>query len=193
MPIQLPIGEERDFRGVVDLVAMKAYTFATDGSGKMTEGAVPADMTDAANAAREALIEMVAEADERLMEKFFDAGTLTQEELVAGLKKATHSAKMFPLVCTSGFANIGAQPLLDAIVAYVPSPAERPFKALDASGAEVVAHRRRQGALRRVRLEDRRRSVCRPHHDVPRLPGHAEVGHDGAERHAGRARSASAT
>ena len=86
VPIQLPIGEERDFKGVVDLVSMKAYTFASDGSGKMTEGAVPADMTDAANAAREALIEMVAEADERLMEKFFDAGTLTQDELIGGLK-----------------------------------------------------------------------------------------------------------
>src|SRR4029453_16047904 len=106
VPIQLPIGEERAFKGVVDLVAMKAYTFATDGSGKMTEAAVPADMTDRANAAREALIELGAEADEQLMEKFFDAGTLTQEELVTGLKKATESAKVFPLVCTGGSSNI---------------------------------------------------------------------------------------
>jgi elongation factor G len=138
VPIQLPIGEEKDFKGVVDLVSMKAYTFATDGSGKISEGAVPGDMSDAVNAAREALIEMVAEADESLMEKFFDAGTLTQDELVAGLKQATHSARVYPLVCTSGFENIGVQPLLDAIVAYVPSPAERPFKAVDATGAEVV-------------------------------------------------------
>src|SRR5262245_44733514 len=138
VPIQLPLGEERSFKGVVDLVAMKAYTFATDGSGKMTEGAVPGDMTDRANAAREALIEMVAEADEQLMEKFFDAGTLTQEELVTGLKKATESAKVFPLVCTAGSSNIGSQPVLDAIVAYIPSPAERPFQALDAAGNEVV-------------------------------------------------------
>src|SRR6266540_2308846 len=138
VPIQLPIGEDRNFRGVVDLVQMKAYTFATDGSGKMTEGAVPAEMNDAATAAREALIEMVAEADEQLMEKFFDAGTLTQEELTRGLKNATASARLFPLVCASGLANIGAQPLLDTVVAYVPSPAERPFKSLDASGAEIV-------------------------------------------------------
>ena len=137
MPIQLPIGEERAFNGVVDLVSMKGYTFATDGSGKVTEGAVPADMADQANAAREALIEMVAEADEQLMEKFFDAGTLTQEELVDGLKKATVSAKMFPLLCTAGSSNLGSQPLLDAIVAYFPSPAERPFTALDAAGNEV--------------------------------------------------------
>src|SRR6185436_18771464 len=67
VPIQLPIGEERAFNGVVDLVSMKGYTFATDGSGKVTEGAVPADMADQANAAREGLIEMVAEADEQLM------------------------------------------------------------------------------------------------------------------------------
>jgi elongation factor G len=138
VPIQLPIGEERDFKGVVDLVTMKGYAFAGDGSGKMSEVAVPAELADAANAAREALIEMVAEADEGLMEKFFDAGTLSQEELVAGLKSATHAGKVFPLVCTSGLANIGAQPLLDAIVSYVPSPAERPFHALDTAGAEVT-------------------------------------------------------
>jgi elongation factor G len=137
IPIQLPIGEEKDFSGVIDLVAMKAYTFASDGSGKMTEGAVPADMTDAANKAREALIEMVAEADEALMEKFFEAGTLTQEELAAGLRAGTHAGKIFPLVCASGLNNIGSQVLLDTLITYVPSPTERPFKALDASGAEV--------------------------------------------------------
>jgi elongation factor G len=137
VPIQLPIGEEKDFTGVVDLVALKAFTFAGDGSGKMTEGAVPAEMTGAAQAARDALIEMVAEADEQLMEKFFDAGTLTQPELEGGLRKATMSGKIFPLICTSGIANIGAQPLLDAVLAYAPSPADRPFTALDAGGAEV--------------------------------------------------------
>ena len=137
IPIQLPIGEERNFSGIVDLVAMKAYTFATDGSGKMSEGPVPADMTSEATAAHEALVEMVAEADEQLMEKFFDAGTLSQDELVAGLKKGVAEAKVFPLVCTAGVINVGSQPLLDAIVTYVPSPAERPFTARDASGADV--------------------------------------------------------
>lgn len=135
VPIQLPIGEERNFTGIVDLVSMKAYTFATDGSGKMTEGAVPGDMSDAVTNAREALIEMVAEADESLMEKFFEAGTLTQEELTKGLAGATRAAKLFPVVCTSGLANIGGQPLMDAILAYLPSPAERPFAALAGSDA----------------------------------------------------------
>jgi elongation factor G len=136
VPIQLPIGEDRQFTGVVDLVSMKAYTFATDGSGKMTEGEVPAGLADAAGTAREALIEMVAEADESLMEKFFDAGTLTQEELVSGLAKATRAAKIFPAVCASGLQNIGAQPLMDAVLAYLPSPADRPFTAR--AGNETV-------------------------------------------------------
>ena len=130
VPIQLPLGEEKDFAGVVDLVSMKAYSFAGDGSGKMTEGEIPAGLADAANAAREALIEMVAEADESLMEKFFEAGTLTQEELTRGLATATRAATIVPLVCTSGLQNIGAQPLMDAILAYLPSPADRPFTAM---------------------------------------------------------------
>ncbi|MGQ0733443.1 MAG: elongation factor G [Acidobacteriota bacterium] len=138
VPIQLPIGEEKQFRGIVDLVSGKAYTFATDGSGKTTEGDAPADMADAIAAAREALIEMVAEADEPLMERFFDAGSLTQDELVAGLKSGTQSAKIFPLVCVSGALNLGSQHLLDAVAAYLPSPAERPFKAIDSAGTEVV-------------------------------------------------------
>ncbi len=137
VPVQLPIGNERDFSGVVDLVAMKAYTFATDGSGKMTEGAIPADLADAATAAREALIEMVAEADETLMEHFFEAGTLAHEELVLGLAAATRDAKIFPLVCTAGLSNIGVQPLLNAILEYLPSPAERPFTA-NANGETVT-------------------------------------------------------
>ena len=136
VPIQLPIGEEKHFSGVVDLVAMKAYTSANDGSGKVSEGAVPANMAEAANSAREALIEMVAEADEALMEKFFEAGTLTQEELVKGLATATRASKIFPLVCTSGLANIGAQALMDAILSYLPSPADRPFSAV-ANGETV--------------------------------------------------------
>jgi elongation factor G len=138
IPVQLPIGEERSIRGVVDLVSQKAYLYQPDGSGKMTEAAIPGDMADAAATAREALIEMVAEADESLMEKFFEAGTLTQEQLVAGLRSATATAKVFPLLCTSSSLNIGIQPLLDAIVGFVPSPAERPVRALDPKTGEPI-------------------------------------------------------
>jgi elongation factor G len=129
VPVQLPIGEERTFRGVIDLVAMKAWTFAGDGSGKPTEGAIPSELEGPAQAAREALIEMVAEADDSLMEKFFDAGTLTQDELLSGLKRGINAGRVFPVLCSSATANIGMQPLLEALIAYVPSPVERPLKA----------------------------------------------------------------
>ena len=138
VPIQLPIGDEHDFSGVVDLVRMKAVSFASDGSGRATEEEVPAALADRAKAARDQLIEMVAEADERLMEKFFEEGTLAQDDLVAGLRSAFMEGKLFPLVCTSGLHVIGIQPLLDAIVNYVPSPAERGFPALDAGGKEIA-------------------------------------------------------
>jgi len=138
VPIQLPIGEEKTFKGVVDLIAKKAYVYQTDESGKFTEAAVPAEMTAAVDSAREALIEMVAENDEKLMEKFFEAGTLTDDELVAGLRSATIAAKIFPLVCTSALVNVGLQPLLDVVVKYLPSPAERPLAALDKDGKETT-------------------------------------------------------
>ena len=138
IPVQLPIGEEKSFTGVVDLVTMKAVTFPADGSGTPTEGEVPAALAERAQAAREALIEMVAEADDSLMEQFFEAGTLTQEELVAGLRRATLARRIFPVFCTSATLNIGVQPLMDAIVAYGPSPAEHLLRGQRAKGDEEV-------------------------------------------------------
>jgi elongation factor G len=134
VPVALPLGEEKHFAGVIDLVGMKAYTYAHDGSGKFTAGDVPPSHAAAAQAARDALVEMVAEADDSLMEKFFEAGTLSQDDLVAGLKKGVHAGKVFPLLPTSGGANIGVQVLLDAILHYAPSPAERPFPAQTKEG-----------------------------------------------------------
>jgi elongation factor G len=138
IPIQLPIGEEKNFRGIVDLVSRKAFLFQTDESGKFSEGAIPGEMTAAVDAAREALIEMVAENDEKLMEKFFEAGTLSDDELITGLRAATIAGKVFPLVCTSATLNIGVQQLLDSSLAYLPSPVDRPMRALDKAGAETV-------------------------------------------------------
>ena len=137
-PIQIPLGEEKAFTGVVDLVSMKAMTFAGDNSGKMTEGDIPAALVERAQKAREQLIESVAEADEQLMETFFAEGTLTQEQLVAGLRTATMAGKLFPLVCTSASHMIGVQLLLDAIASYVPSPVERQFAALEADGSDTT-------------------------------------------------------
>ncbi len=139
VPLQLPIGEDRGFRGVVDLVAMKAWTFAEDESGKPVQAEIPGVLQEPAAIAREALIEMVAEADDALMEKFFDAGTLTQEELVGGLRRAVAAARIFPVLCTSATVNAGMQPLLDAVLTYVPSPAERRLQGRDArTGAETT-------------------------------------------------------
>jgi elongation factor G len=137
IPIQMPLGEEKNFTGVVDLVRLKALTFAHD-TGKVTESDVPAALAAEATAAREKLIEMVAEADEKLMEKFFEEGTLSQDDLIAGLRAATVAGKIFPLVCTSALHVIGMQPLLDAIVSFVPSPAERDFPALAADGSPTT-------------------------------------------------------
>ncbi len=140
IPVQLPIGEERGFKGVIDLVGMKAWTYASDGSGKATEGPVPFELSDVAGTAREQLIEMVAEADDALMERFFEAGTLTQEELLDGLRKAVLSGKVAPLLCTSGLGAIGTSTLLDALVGYVPSPVDRPFTAADTKSNTEVTH-----------------------------------------------------
>ena len=137
VPIQLPIGDEKEFRGVVDLVAMQALTFAPDGQAP-SAGEVPAALADEAAAARETLIELVAEADDALMEHFFESGTLTQEQLEAGLRTATAGRHLFPLVCTSATVDIGMQPLLDAILAYLPSPAQRPLPVVDAEGNAAV-------------------------------------------------------
>jgi elongation factor G len=127
VPVQLPIGEEKAFHGVIDLVTMTAATFAPDGSGKMITGAVPDALAADAAAARETMIEAVVEADERLMDAFFNAGTLTQQELTDGLSRSIRAGTLFPVFCASGLHNIGIQPVADAIVGYAPSPAERPF------------------------------------------------------------------
>src|SRR5262249_28657243 len=124
VPFQLPIGAEHDFKGVVDLIKMRAYTYQTDGSGKYKEGDIPADLQADADKAREALIEMVAENDESLMEKFFEAGTLTEEELSSGIQKGIQAGGLVPVFCASGTHNIGVAHLLDAIKTYIPSPAD---------------------------------------------------------------------
>ncbi len=136
MPIQLPIGEEKAFTGIVDVVAMRAITFGTDGSNKPTEGDIPADMESAAQTAREALVEMVAEADDALMEKFFETGTLEQDELVEGLRKAVVDGRVFPVMCTSATLNMGVTQLLDAIIRYIPSPNEHDVKVLTGEAEE---------------------------------------------------------
>jgi elongation factor G len=128
-PLQLPIGEESNFAGVVDLVTGKAWTWEHDESGNATETDVPGDMADAAASAREALMEMVAEQDEELMDTYLENGELDAETFAAGLKKAITARELFPVLAVSGGKNMGVQPLMDALVDLVPSPDWRPVPA----------------------------------------------------------------
>ena len=125
IPVQLPIGEEKSFRGLVDLVRMKAYLYDADGSGKGKETEIPADLQDAANKAHEALVEMVAEGNDKLLEEFFDKGTIPVEDLVPGLKQAVGEKRIYPVVVSAGVLNIGSDSLLNFLVDYFPSPLER--------------------------------------------------------------------
>ena len=125
VPIQIPVGEERKFKGVVDLVSMKAFLSTGDGSAKFTEGPIPADVEARARDYREKLVEAVAESDEKLMEKFFDSGTLSDEELLSGLTKQTREGRIYPIVYTSGTGNIGIPQLLNTIVTHMPDATAR--------------------------------------------------------------------
>ncbi len=125
VPVQLPIGEEKNFTGVVDLIAKKAYIFEKNESGKFKEEDIPADMKETAEKKIEELTEMVAENDEQLMEKYFEKGELSPDELTEGLKKSVLNRQFFPIFISSALLNIGTQPILDGIVNFLPSPVER--------------------------------------------------------------------
>lgn len=121
-PLQLPIGSQHSFSGVVDLVSMKAITFK---DGDASEGDIPDDLAAAAESARETLAESVAEADDDLLEKYLESGEMSREDLEKALGKAIVSGSCVPVFCASATHMVGSQPLLDAIVAYFPDPAAR--------------------------------------------------------------------
>ncbi len=124
--IAIPVGKEKDFRGIVDLVTEKALIWGEDASGKFETTDIPEAQQEAASAAREKLVEMVAESNEALMEEFFEKGTLPQEDLVKGLREAVVAGKIFPVIPASAGRNAGVHTVLDAIVNLLPSPASRP-------------------------------------------------------------------
>ncbi|HMC20432.1 MAG TPA: elongation factor G [Thermoanaerobaculia bacterium] len=143
VPIQLPIGEEKDFKGVIDLVSMKAYKYAADGSGKFEVSDIPADVKSEADEWREKLIEKVAEGDDTLMERFFEQGGLSQEELIDGLKREISHHQIFPVLLDSASHNIGGHPILDSMVALLPSADEaKTVDGLNAKGEKVTFERR---------------------------------------------------
>jgi elongation factor G len=122
-PVQIPIGEALTFKGVVDLLKMKAYTF--DANGKATEEEVPADMKDEAQAAREKLVESIAEADDKLLEKFFESGELTPDEMTHGLRTGIQKHSLYPVFFCAPITASGVSTFLDFAAAYFPTPADR--------------------------------------------------------------------
>jgi elongation factor G len=125
VPIAIPIGEGKAFKGVVDLVAEKAHLYSDDASGKFQTGEIPAAQQETAKAWREKLVEMVAESNEELMEEFFEKGTLSQEQLAKGLRTAVSAGRVFPVLPASSLLNVGVHPILDALVDLLPSPTDR--------------------------------------------------------------------
>ena len=123
--LQLPIGEEKNFRGVIDLIAMKAHVYQPDGDGRAKVEEVPAELAGAAQEAHEKLVEMVAEGDDKLMEEFFDKGTLPPEDLTKGLRGAILARRIFPVLLSSALRNIGSETLLNWLVELFPDPAAR--------------------------------------------------------------------
>ena len=143
VPIQLPIGKEADFRGIIDLVRMRAEVYYDDLGKDVRDEEIPADMMEMAEEYRQQLIEAVAESDEELMEKFFEGEELTEEEIKAAIRKATIDCTMNPVLCGTSYRNKGVQPLLDAVVAYMPSPVDIPaIKGVDANDPEVEIERK---------------------------------------------------
>ena len=130
--VQLPIGAESDFLGVVDLLEMKAYVWPGDAKGDVTMGSsyevqdIPADLVEKAEQYRAELVEAVAEASEELMEKYLEEGELTIPEIKAGIRQLVISGEAFPVLCGSAFKNRGVQPMLDAVIEYLPSPLDVP-------------------------------------------------------------------
>ncbi|MEE9179889.1 MAG: elongation factor G [Vicinamibacteria bacterium] len=142
VPIQLPLGEEKDFRGVIDLLKMKALVSSGDEKGSYEEQDIPEDMKGKADEARNALIEMIAEGDDALMEKFFEAGELTQDEFTNGLKAGLLAGRIFPVMAVSVTHNIGVQTLMDHVTNLAPSPAARgEVKGKDPSSGEEVTRK----------------------------------------------------
>ncbi len=140
VPIHIPIGAEREFTGVINILNNKAYRYERDGSGKFQTIDIPDEYKEAAQKAREKLIEMVAESSDELMEKFFAEGTLSDSDLLEGLKKSVYARTIFPILCSSAIHNIGVPQVLDAIVELLPPPGIEKVRGINPKTKEPVAH-----------------------------------------------------
>jgi elongation factor G len=145
VPIQMPLGEEKDFHGVIDLITMKAFHYETNGSGKYTVEEIPDHLKEEAEKAHEELIEKVAEGDDTLMERFFDQGGLSNEEVISGLRREILAREIFPLVYCSSTQNIGGHAILDTILQLMPS-ADQGQPVSGTVGEEQITLPREDGA-----------------------------------------------
>lgn len=148
-PIELPIGKEEGFKGVIDLLEMKAIVYDEATEGKtFTVGEIPAELKDDAELARAELVEKVADADEGVMEAFLENGDLTKEELIPAIRRATVAGAFVPVLCGTSLRDKGVQPLLDAVCRYLPSPNDRPpVPATDLKTEEKVTRKQEDGEL----------------------------------------------
>jgi elongation factor G len=126
LPLQMPVGEEDLFEGVVDLVRMKAILYKDDTGANFEEVEIPEELQERAQELHETIVETAAEADDELMATYFDSGELSPEQVEAGLRKLTLQLKVVPVFCGSAFKNKGVQPLLDGVVSYLPAPTDLP-------------------------------------------------------------------
>ncbi len=148
-PIELPIGKEDGFQGVVDLLAMKSIVYDEASEGKkFTIGEIPAELKDEAELARAELVEKVADVDEGVMEACLEKGDLTTEELIPAIRRSVIAGKLVPVLCGTSLRDKGVQPLLDAVCRYLPSPSDRPpVTATDLKSGEQVARKQEDGEL----------------------------------------------
>ena len=138
-PIQLPIGAEDNFTGIIDLIKMKAEVYTNDLGTDIQETDIPEDLQDLAEEWREKLVEAVAETDEALMERYLEGEEISEAELKAAIRKATCAVEFYPVLCGSAFKNKGVQLMLDAVVDYLPSPLDVPsIKGVDPNTDQEV-------------------------------------------------------
>jgi elongation factor G len=139
VPVQCPVGAEKNFRGVIDLIEKKAYLYREDGSGQFDLKEVPAELQEEVDRLREKMVESVVEMDDQLMEKYLESGEVSNEEIIRCLRKGTIERRLVPAVCGSSLRNIGIQPLLNLMIRCFPSPQERgAVKVKDLKTGEIV-------------------------------------------------------
>ena len=178
VPIQLPIGAEDKFEGVVDLVKMKAIYWDDASQGmRFEERDIPADMLDSAKSWREKMVETAAEANEELMNKYLEEGDLAVADIKKGLRIRTLANEVVPMLCGSAFKNKGVQAMLDAVLDYLPSPVDiQAINGEKENGEPGRASCQRRRAFRRVGIQDCHGSLCRPIDFFPGLLRRRDVG-----------------